>query len=39
MINTSIKEEERALLSLDNGDPTKIPPAHTEDSSFEGRIR
>ncbi|KAK2849078.1 hypothetical protein Q5P01_008912 [Channa striata] len=39
MNNTPNKEEERILLSPDSRYASKIPPAHTEDSSPEGQIR
>ncbi|GLD70236.1 uncharacterized protein AKAME5_002155300 [Lates japonicus] len=39
LINTSIKEEERPLVSLDSSDPSETPQTHTEDSTAEARIR
>ncbi|XP_071362846.1 uncharacterized protein [Trachinotus anak] len=39
LINTSIKEEERTLLSSDSSDPGKPLLARTEDSTLEGHVR
>nr|XP_020450094.1 uncharacterized protein LOC109956937 [Monopterus albus] len=37
--NTFSKEAQETLSALDNSDPSKIPPAHTDNSTLEGRFR